>query len=81
MGTVNILDISRRVDGLKTFIIATTDKVYEASLNKVPNIESDRLGGRGPYSASKSAVEIVVSSYAQSYLSENGIIVLELAML
>jgi CDP-glucose 4,6-dehydratase len=73
MGTVNILDISRHVDELKVFIVVTTDKVYEGSLNKLPYVETDRLGGRDPYNASKAAVELAVSSYSQSYLHPKGI--------
>lgn len=67
MGTVNILEAIRRSDGVQAAVIITSDKCYEAGDNRRPHIETDRLGGHDPYSASKAAAEIVVQSYRSSF--------------
>lgn len=62
VGTANVLIsalASRSVSGIT---IATTDKVYENLGVNLPFRESDKLGGQDPYSASKAAAELVVSS-------------------
>jgi CDP-glucose 4,6-dehydratase len=45
----------------------TTDKVYENREWVHAYRETDRLGGHDPYSASKAACEIAISSYRLSY--------------
>ena len=40
-----------------------------------PYRETDPLGGHDPYSASKAAAEIVIASYRDSFLAENGVAV------
>jgi CDP-glucose 4,6-dehydratase len=71
MGTVNLLNSARKLDTLKSIVIITTDKVYKPRLTKIPYIEEDELGGMDPYSASKSAVELVVDSFKKSYYQQN----------
>ncbi len=73
MGTVNILNGMRELSNLRSSVIITTDKVYENLENHRPYIESDKLGGYDPYSASKAASEIVVSSYCRSFMRERGV--------
>ena len=58
MGTVNLLETVRGMDGACTVIIVTTDKVYENLENGHRYVESDKLGGFDPYSSSKAAAEI-----------------------
>jgi CDP-glucose 4,6-dehydratase len=70
IGTANILDTFRKVSSIKTFVIITTDKVYENLEKGVPFLEGDRLGGIDPYSSSKAASEIVINSYRSSYASD-----------
>lgn len=73
MGTVNVLEACREIDGLRTIVAITTDKVY-ANLERVlPYREDDHLGGHDPYSASKAACEIAIQCYRQSFLAERGI--------
>jgi CDP-glucose 4,6-dehydratase len=48
-------------------IVITTDKVYENKNWVWGYRENDRLGGADPYSASKSAVELIIASYNKSF--------------
>ena len=73
MGTARLLDALRGVDGVEAILVVTTDKVYENPERGDKFRESDPLGGHDPYSASKAAAEIVVSSYARTYFNERGI--------
>jgi CDP-glucose 4,6-dehydratase len=65
MGTANLLDIAFKKDFVKAIIVVTTDKVYKNDNSGVPFIESDPLGGKDPYSASKVGTEAVVSAWQQ----------------
>jgi CDP-glucose 4,6-dehydratase len=66
-GTVNMLEAFRLAENAKLLIVITTDKVYENKEWEWGYRENDRLGGTDPYSASKSAVELVVRSYNESF--------------
>ncbi len=65
-GTANILLSSLKLSKLEGITIVTTDKVYQNLNNGVPFTETDRLGNKDPYSASKAAAEVVVNSLASS---------------
>ena len=75
MGTVNVLEAVRNVfccgikpSGLQTSVVCiTTDKVYENMEKGRPFKETDPFGGHDPYSASKGACEIAISSYRRSF--------------
>jgi CDP-glucose 4,6-dehydratase len=75
MGTAHVLDALRGVASVRAAVIVTTDKVYQNVAHTVPFRENDPLGGHDPYSASKAASEIVVSSYRDSFLAAQGIAV------
>ena len=64
--TLNILE-AFRTSGTKTLINITSDKCYENTGKKIPYKENDKLGGKDPYSASKSACEIISNSYLNTY--------------
>jgi CDP-glucose 4,6-dehydratase len=51
----------------------TTDKVYRNLEHCFPYKEDDTLGGHDPYSASKAASEIVISSYRDSFFVDQGV--------
>jgi CDP-glucose 4,6-dehydratase len=70
MGTVNLLECSRRLGTVRSFVNVTTDKVYENAEWEWGYRESDRLGGRDPYSSSKSCSELAASCYRQSFPGE-----------
>jgi CDP-glucose 4,6-dehydratase len=67
MGTVNILEILKDSNDVKSIVVITTDKVYKKKNDLHPFTEDDSLGGDDPYSASKSAVELIVQSYQTSF--------------
>jgi len=67
MGTVNVLDASRRVPSVRAVVIVTSDKCYHNEEWVWGYRESSRLGGDDPYSASKGAAELVVHAFQQSF--------------
>lgn len=71
-GTVNVLEEFRRSATAKLLVVITSDKVYKNKETVWGYRERDRLGGSDPYSASKSAVELVTSSYIKSFFSKPG---------
>ena len=73
LGTVNLLEICRKHKFVKTIIVITTDKVYENREQKKPYDENSKLGGFDPYSSSKACVELIVSSYRNSYFKKKGV--------
>ena len=71
IGTINVLEALRELSSKCTAVIITTDKVYENSELGKPFVETDPLGGHDPYSASKAAAEIVISSYRESFFKNS----------
>ena len=71
MGTANLLDAVRQVDSVCSCVVITSDKCYQNMECAHAYRESDPLGGYDPYSASKAAAEIVVSSFRQSFFSDD----------
>ncbi|PZF74530.1 CDP-glucose 4,6-dehydratase [Taibaiella soli] len=69
IGTANVLEAMRGLENPCTGVIITTDKVYENPERGLPFKEDDKLGGYDPYSASKAAAEIVISSYERSFFN------------
>lgn len=69
-GTVNILECVRNCSSLRAVINVTSDKAYKNREWIWGYRENDELGGRDPYSASKSCAEIVFASYFESYFRE-----------
>jgi CDP-glucose 4,6-dehydratase len=69
-GTLNVLEAIRKNPGVKSAVMVTSDKCYENREWIHGYRESDPLGGRDPYSASKGAAEIVISSYIRSFFHE-----------
>ena len=63
MGTAHLLNSVTIYKSSPWVIVVTTDKVYENSGSNIAYIENTKLGGSDPYSASKAAVEHIVSSW------------------
>ena len=59
-GTLNVLEVTRLNNFIKSVVIVTSDKCYENNYSTKAFKESDRLGGVDPYSASKASAEIAV---------------------
>ncbi|OAD13177.1 CDP-glucose 4,6-dehydratase [Achromobacter insolitus] len=75
MGTAHLLDALRGVSETRVALCVTTDKVYRNEEWSYPYRESDALGGHDPYSASKAAAELVVASYRDAFLRQQGVAV------
>lgn len=73
MGTVHLLDALRGLDSVRVALMVTTDKVYRNLEQPYPFREDDALGGHDPYSASKAASEIVIASYRNAFLKDQGV--------
>lgn len=71
MGTLNILESIRDIKSVKSAVMVTSDKCYENVEKSQGYIESDPMGGSDPYSSSKGASEILISSYRRSYFVGN----------
>jgi len=66
VGTLNILEAVRRSPGVKSAVIASSDKAYGKS-DKLPYTEDMPMGGEAPYEASKSCADLMSRSYAKTY--------------
>ena len=67
VGTTNILDIVRKMTKSVVAVIITSDKCYENVEQHWGYKETDTLGGKDIYSASKGAAELIFSSYSRSF--------------
>jgi CDP-glucose 4,6-dehydratase len=74
MGTVNLLEALRGLSKPCAAVFITTDKVYENREWLHGYREGDPLGGHDPYSASKAAAEVIISSYRSSFFSPEAVI-------
>ncbi len=68
MGTVHVLEAVRTTPSVKAAVIVTTDKVYENDGAGRSFIESDRLGGKDPYSNSKACAELATAAFRDTLL-------------
>ena len=67
-GTLNVLQAVEETNSVRAQLIVTTDKVYlNRGLNR-PYVETDSLGGKDPYSASKAMADIL----SQEWLGRDG---------
>jgi CDP-glucose 4,6-dehydratase len=69
LGSVNVLEAVRCTPSVISLVYVTSDKCYRNREWVWGYRESDELGGRDPYSASKAAAELVFSSYRDSFLA------------
>ena len=70
MGTLRVLEAVRATPSVKAVVVVTSDKVYDNREWPWPYRETDALGGKEPYGASKAASEMVVQAYRHSYFSD-----------
>lgn len=71
MGTVNVLEALRLSGHRCNAVVITSDKCYDNVEQVWGYRETDALGGKDPYSASKGAAELVVRTYAASYFGKD----------
>ena len=67
IGTLNVLETVRQIKSVRSLICITSDKCYESNYSTKGFKESDRLGGKDPYSGSKASAEIMINSYLESF--------------
>ena len=67
IGTLNLLEATRVLAGLRATLVITTDKVYKNHNHLRGYVETDELGGDDPYSASKAAADIATQSWVKSF--------------
>jgi len=70
LGTANLLESVRNVSSVKSCLVMTSDKAYENKELDYAYRENDPMGGHDPYSASKGASELIVSSYRRSFYNK-----------
>ncbi len=70
VGTLNILDIIRNCNFVRSVVCITSDKCYQSNNSTKGFIESDKLGGEDPYSGSKASAEIIINSYIKSFFQK-----------
>ena len=71
MGTVNFFEAVRKTPSVKVAINVTSDKCYENKELIWGYRETDPMGGKDPYSASKGCAELITSSYMHSFFNES----------
>ena len=73
IGTLNLLEALRNLSKECSVVLITTDKVYLNNEWEYSYRENDILGGFDPYSASKAATEIAISSWRKSFCSKDSL--------
>ena len=71
MGSLNVFEAARKTDSVKAIVNVTSDKCYENKEWIWGYRENDPMGGYDPYSASKGMVELMTSSYRNSFFNPN----------
>tara|TARA_B100000787_G_scaffold147262_1_gene118161 strand:- start:170 stop:1273 length:1104 start_codon:yes stop_codon:yes gene_type:complete len=67
IGSASILDALRRLNRPVVALMITSDKAYDNVEWLWGYRETDRIGGKDPYSASKGMAELVIKTYFESY--------------
>lgn len=69
MGTINVMEAFRHCPSAKVAVMITTDKCYENRETNHAYTEGEPMGGYDPYSSSKGACEIAISSWRRSFMN------------
>ena len=69
MGTLHVLEAISKTESVKVGIMITTDKCYENKEQIWGYRENEPMGGYDPYSSSKGAAEIAISSWRNSFFN------------
>ncbi len=65
-GTWNLLEACRRSPGVRSIVVASSDKAY-GDQDDLPYSETAPLQGRHPYDVSKSCADLLAHAYATTY--------------
>lgn len=69
MGTIHVMEAFRHCTSAKVAVMITTDKCYENRETNHAYNEEEPMGGYDPYSSSKGADEIAISSWRRSFMN------------
>lgn len=69
MGTIHVMEAFRHCPSAKVAVMITTDKCYENRETNHAYTEDEPMGGYDPYSSSKGADEIAISSWRRSFMN------------
>lgn len=69
MGTIHVMEAIRSTPSVKVGVMITTDKCYENKEQIWGYREDEPMGGYDPYSSSKGAAEIAISSWRRSFFN------------
>jgi CDP-glucose 4,6-dehydratase len=69
MGTIHVMEAFRKCASAKVAVMITTDKCYENREQNHAYNEEEPMGGYDPYSSSKGADEIAISSWRRSFMN------------
>ena len=69
MGTIHVMEAMRHQAETRVGVMITTDKCYENKEQCWGYRENEPMGGYDPYSASKGAAEIAISSWRRSFFN------------
>jgi len=70
IGTANVLDALRFMSKKVIAVMITSDKAYDNVEWVWGYRETDRLGGKDPYSASKGMAELAIRTYVESFFNK-----------
>jgi CDP-glucose 4,6-dehydratase len=73
MGTLYVLEAVRQANISTVIVAITTDKCYENKEWEFGYRETDPMGGYDPYSSSKGAAELLISSWRYSFFNTDKI--------
>lgn len=68
MGSIYLMEAFRKSPSAKVAVMITTDKCYENREQIWGYRENEAMGGYDPYSSSKGAAEIAISSWRRSFM-------------
>jgi CDP-glucose 4,6-dehydratase len=69
MGSINVMEAVRVTESVRAVVMITTDKCYENREQLWGYREDEPMGGYDPYSSSKGAAEIAISSWRRSFFN------------
>jgi len=69
MGTIHVMEAIRHTRSVRAAVMVTTDKCYENREQVWGYRENEPMGGYDPYSSSKGAAEIAISSWRRSFFN------------
>ena len=71
IGTMNVMEILRKIDWPAVCILITSDKSYDNVEWEWGYKETDALGGKDIYSGSKGSADLIIKSYFNSFIKDN----------